>query len=43
MLQQTDIEIPTWENGEWSITVFDTRDDVKGFVESIFKEPGQYD
>jgi len=43
MLQQTDIEIPTWENGEWSITVFNTRDEFKEFVESIFKEPGQYD
>ena len=42
MLQQTDIEIPTWENGEWSLTNFPTREDFKKFVESIFKEPGQY-
>ena len=43
MLQQTDIEIPTWENGEWSVTNFPTRDDFKDFVFSIFKEPGQYE
>jgi hypothetical protein len=43
MLQQTDIEIPTWENGEWSVTTFPTRDDFKDFVFSIFKEPGQYE
>lgn len=42
MLKQYNIEIPTWENEEWSITTFDTRDDFKIFVESIFKEPGQY-
>ena len=43
MLQQTDIEIPTWENNEWSITTFATRDDFKDFLLSIFKEPGQYE
>ena len=42
MLQQYNIEIPTWENGEWSVTTFDTRDDFKDFVFSIFKEPGLY-
>jgi len=29
MLKQFDIEIPTWENGEWSVTAFPTRDDFK--------------
>ena len=43
MLQQTDIEIPTWENGEWSVTTFPTRDDFKDFIFNIFKEPGQYE
>ena len=38
----TNIEIPTWENGEWSTTTFSTRDEFKDFVFSIFKEPGQY-
>jgi len=42
MLQQTDIEIPTWENGDWSITTFATRDEFRDFVLSIFKEPGEY-
>ena len=37
MLKQFDIEIPTWENGEWSVTTFPTRDDFKEFVVSIFK------
>jgi hypothetical protein len=42
MLKEYNIEIPTWENGEWSVTTFPTRDDFKEFVVSIFKEPGQY-
>jgi hypothetical protein len=43
MLQQTDIEIPTWESGEWGITSFNTRDEFNDFVLSIFKEPGKYE
>jgi hypothetical protein len=43
MLQQTNIEIPTWENGEWGTTSFDTRDEFNDFVLSIFKEPGKYE
>lgn len=42
MLKTNDIEIPTYENGSWTVTVFDTRDDFKQFVVSIFKEPGKY-
>jgi len=42
MLKQYNIEIPTWENGEWSTVTFDTRDEFKDFVFSIFKEPGKY-
>lgn len=42
MLKEYNIEIPTYENGEWSVTTFPTRDDFKEFVSSIFKEPGQY-
>ena len=38
----TNIEIPTWENGEWTTTSFNSRDEFKDFVFSIFKEPGQY-
>lgn len=36
------IDIPTWKNGTWFTTSFETRDEYKDFVLSIFKEPGQY-
>jgi hypothetical protein len=36
------IDIPTWDNGTWTTTSFDTREDYTSFVVSIFKEPGQY-
>jgi hypothetical protein len=36
------IDIPTWENGTWSVTSFDTRDAYTEFAVSVFKEPGQY-
>ena len=36
------IDIPTWDNGEWTTTSFDSRDEFKVFIVSIFKEPGQY-
>ena len=36
------ISIPTWEEGEWTVTDFETRDDYKEFVKSLFKEPGKY-
>ena len=34
--------IPTYENGEWSYTDFESRQDFYEFCKSIFKEPGQY-
>ena len=34
------IEIPTWENGEWVVSEFATRDDWKAFIRSIFKDEG---
>jgi hypothetical protein len=34
--------IPTWDKGTWTVTNFDTRDEFKLFIVSIFKEPGQY-
>jgi hypothetical protein len=37
------IDIPTWENGTWSVTSFETRDEYKDFVLSVFKEPGLYE
>jgi hypothetical protein len=37
------IQIPTWENNQWTTTSFETRDDFKVFVLSLFKEPGKYE
>ncbi len=36
------IQIPTYENGVWTVSTFDTRDAFRDFVVSIFKEPGKY-
>ena len=35
-------DIPTYDNGNWTTTTFETREDFRDFVLSIFKEPGQY-
>ena len=35
--------VPTYDNGEWTSTEFETSDDFKNFVLSIFKEPGKYE
>jgi len=35
-------EVPTFENGNWTVTKFETRDSFNEFIESIFKEPGLY-
>jgi hypothetical protein len=35
--------IPTFENGQWTYTDFESRTELKEFCESIFKEPGKYD
>ena len=36
------IEIPTYKDGTWSVTPFQTREEFRDFLKSIFKEPGQY-
>ena len=36
------ISVPTWEDGSWGYTDFQTRDAYKDFVLSTFKEPGLY-
>lgn len=36
------IEIPTYKNGEWYITEFETRESFRDFLVTLFKEPGQY-
>ena len=35
--------IPTYENGEWTYTDFESRKDFYEFCLSIFKEPGKYE
>ena len=35
--------IPTWDNGTWTITNFSSREELSNFVFSIFKEPGKYE
>ena len=44
MINNTEIyqDIPTWDNGVWTITSFDSREDFAVFVRDLFKEPGQY-
>ena len=37
------IEIPTYENGQWRVTSFQTREDWRDFLIPLFKEPGQYE
>jgi hypothetical protein len=35
-------EIPTYENGQWDVTTFYTREEFRDFLLFIFKEPGKY-
>jgi len=36
-------DIPTYENGKWTSTSFESREDFKNFIiNDIFKEPGKY-
>lgn len=37
------IIVPTWENGTWTETIFQTRDDFRLFVHTCFKVPGKYE
>lgn len=36
-------DIPTWDNGVWTTTTFNSRVEFRNFVLSVFKEPGKYD
>ena len=36
-------DIPTWDNGTWTTTSFDSRDSWRDFLFSIFREPGKYE
>jgi hypothetical protein len=35
-------EVPTWDQGQWTTTLFNTREDFTDFVKDCFKEPGEY-
>ena len=35
-------DIPTYENGKWTTTSFESREDFGDFIRGIFKEPGKY-
>jgi hypothetical protein len=37
------IEVPTYSNGAWTVTEFQTREEFRDFLVPLFKEPGQYD
>ena len=43
MLDKPYIDIPTYDNGTWTNTVYDTHTDFAEYVVSQFKEPGKYD
>ena len=45
MINKTEIyqDIPTWNNGTWETTDFESREEFATFVRDIFKEPGQYE
>ena len=43
IVNQSFITIPTNDNGRWTETSFETRDDFRLFVLSLFKEPGKYE
>ena len=36
-------DIPTWDNGTWTTTSFDSRDEWRDFLFAIFREPGKYE
>jgi hypothetical protein len=36
------IEIPTWDNGAWTISTFSSKEEWREYVLTLFKEPGQY-
>ena len=35
-------DIPTYENGEWRTTSFESREQFSNFIFGVFKEPGKY-
>ena len=37
------IEVPTFENGIWTYSMFKTREDFRDYLIPLFKEPGEYE
>jgi hypothetical protein len=35
-------DIPTYDNGKWTETSFESREDFSNFIRNLFKEPGKY-
>jgi hypothetical protein len=35
-------DIPTYDNGTWTTTTFESREDFSNFIFGVFKEPGKY-
>lgn len=35
-------EVPTYDNGVWTTTIFNTREEFRDFLVPLFKEPGKY-
>jgi len=38
-----DYNIPTWNNGVWETTSFESKEEFRDFLLSLFKEPGKYE
>ena len=36
-------DIPTWDNGTWTTTSFETRKEFRDYILTLFKEPGTYE
>lgn len=36
-------EVPTWENGHWTVTTFYTHEEFRDYLVNLFDEPGNYD
>jgi intein/homing endonuclease len=36
------IEIPTYQNGQWSVTSFNSKEEYRDFILPLFKQPGKY-
>ncbi len=44
MINKSEIyqDIPTWDNGTWTSTSFESREEFAAYVRNLFKEPGKY-